>query len=69
MSYIKFNFYEFKLKNYFNNHFLIYYLFKFIIYYNFFIIIHSIKKSSNNKNINKQIKLNIILLNYYVYCV
>ena len=24
MSYIKFNFYEFNLKNYFNNHFLIY---------------------------------------------
>ena len=26
MSYIKFNFYEFNLKNYFNNHFLIYIL-------------------------------------------
>ena len=27
MSYIKFNFYEFKLKNYFNNHFLIFLFF------------------------------------------
>ena len=31
MSYIKFNFYEFKLKKYFNNHFLIYMFYYFLI--------------------------------------
>ena len=39
MSYIKFNFYEFKLKKYFNNHFLIY---KIIMIINFIKIMYFI---------------------------